>query len=351
MGITAIASPLPSSGGVTASGPSGLSTEGLPADFALLLAQQQLTAEGPGAVDTSDAMTALLAGNTQGLGKSGKLDAKLASDDQESGSIVVDPSLIAQLPAIPPATPAIENRSLDTVDRKHPTGMADGLIGEGKARRDDKANANALAASAPAIGNASASATHEILPEAVSQTDKAAILAGDNASASNANALGLQTASHIKSTNGPEATAIQTPISDQRWSQNFGEKIVWMARNDQQQAQLNINPAHLGPVQITLSLNGDQASASFASPHAEVRQAIEDSLPRLREMLSGAGINLGNADVGSQLPRQQSEQSPRFSDGARFPGETAILPLDGQPGTASASIPINRGRGMVDLFA
>lgn len=348
MGITAIASPLPSSGGNTASGPAGLSADQAPVDFAQLLAQQQLTTGAPG---TTNTMAALLAGNGMSLAKNSKLDAKSGNDDPGNGGMVIDPALVAQLPAVPAATPALENRAIDAVDRKNQAELADNIRGEGRAKRDDNGKSNTLLGTAPSMIDTTGSATRGTLPDALTQTDKAANLAGDNAISNSANALGQQAANHVKQANGTDNSAISTPINDQRWSQNFGEKIVWMARNDQQQAHLNINPAHLGPVQITLSLSGDQASASFASPHAEVRQAIEDSLPRLREMLSGAGINLGNADVGSQLARQQSEQGPRFSDGARFRGETAILAQDGQSGTASASIPINRGRGMVDLFA
>jgi flagellar hook-length control protein FliK len=127
--------------------------------------------------------------------------------------------------------------------------------------------------------------------------------------------------------------------------------MVWLARNEQQSAQISITPPQLGPIQITLNLNGDQASAVFASPHAEVRQAIQDALPQLRDMLSAAGINLGQANVGSQMAQQGREFSEQFAAGNRSGGETAILPADDQAAVHSAGLPLQRGRGMVDLFA
>jgi flagellar hook-length control protein FliK len=144
---------------------------------------------------------------------------------------------------------------------------------------------------------------------------------------------------------------ITTPLQDNHWAQDFSERIVWVAKNDQQVAQINISPAQLGPVQITLNMNGDQASIAFASPHAEVRKAIEDALPNLREMLSTAGISLGQSNVGAQLQQQQRDTSPLFSNGKRSAGETAILPADSRSGSISTGLPIQRGRGMVDLFA
>lgn len=144
---------------------------------------------------------------------------------------------------------------------------------------------------------------------------------------------------------------IDTPLQNPNWGRNFGEGIVWMAKNDQQSAQININPPQLGPLQITLHLNGDQASAVFASPHAEVRQAIQDAMPQLRDMLAASGINLGQADVGSQGPAPGREFAAQQGNQNRSGDENAILSPDTQFADKSPGQPILRGRGLVDLFA
>lgn len=144
--------------------------------------------------------------------------------------------------------------------------------------------------------------------------------------------------------------SIATPVHDPRWAQQLGDRMVWMTRGDIQSAQININPAQLGPIQINISLNGDQMTAHFVAAHQEVRQALDDAMPRLREMLSGAGINLGQANVGSQTPQQQGNgASDMGSNTPRSGNEEVILsPND----SASASTrPITQGRGLVDLFA
>lgn len=141
------------------------------------------------------------------------------------------------------------------------------------------------------------------------------------------------------------APELRTPLNDSRWSQEFGEKIVWMARNDQQQAQLSLNPANLGPLQITLSLDADKASALFTAATPEVRQAIEDALPRLREMLSATGISLGQTHVGTQAQQEQGQQGRNPSQGR---GDKAILGADSN---SQPLVTQQRGIGMVDLFA
>lgn len=145
---------------------------------------------------------------------------------------------------------------------------------------------------------------------------------------------------------------VSVPLHDRNWGPAFNEKIVWVAKNELQSAQININPPQLGPVQISLQINGDQASAVFASPHAEVRQAIQDSLPQLKEMLSASGINLGQTDIGSNMAQQQREMPFQSANGQqRSTDETAILPGVENRAEQAVSAPIRRGKGMVDLFA
>jgi len=147
---------------------------------------------------------------------------------------------------------------------------------------------------------------------------------------------------------------VPAPVNDPRWAQQFSERVVWLARGDVQNAQINVNPAQLGPIQINISLNGDQMTAHFAVANQEVRQAIEDAMPRLREMLSGAGINLGQSNVGSQAQQQQQaqqESSQQTGNAPRFDGEEAILSPDQTTHSGTSGLPARQGRGMVDLFA
>ena len=148
-----------------------------------------------------------------------------------------------------------------------------------------------------------------------------------------------------------DQSGIHTHLRESSWSQQFGEKIVWLAKNDQQSAQININPPELGPVQITLNLSGGEAKVTFASPHMEVRQAIENSLPQLKEMLSSAGINLGQTNVGANLAQQNPENPYHNANGKRLADENAILPANDKALNVTTSSVLQKGRGLVDLFA
>jgi flagellar hook-length control protein FliK len=142
---------------------------------------------------------------------------------------------------------------------------------------------------------------------------------------------------------------IDTPLGAPGWSTALAEQLIVFAAEKQQVAELRINPPHLGPVDITLTVSDDQASAVFASPHAVVRETIESALPRLREVLAESGINLGQASVTADSPRDGSAQAQAragFSAGRERPGADAV-----QPATAARATPGRGLPGLVDLFA
>lgn len=143
----------------------------------------------------------------------------------------------------------------------------------------------------------------------------------------------------------PATSRLAPEVGSSAWGQALGDKVVWMASGSQQSASLTLNPPNLGPLQIVLNVSNDQATANFFAAQPEVRQAIEDALPRLREMMSEAGIQLGQASVSADTPSQNqpSEQPARGSSASALAPDEAE-----QAGTMAAP---RTGRGLVDTFA
>ena len=101
----------------------------------------------------------------------------------------------------------------------------------------------------------------------------------------------------------PQAAPALPPLPmpanpDAGFDEGFGTRLVWMAEQRVGHAEIRLNPEHVGPIEVRVQLDGEQVRAEFHSAHAEVRQAIEASLPRLRELLAQHGLQLGQADVG-----------------------------------------------------
>ena len=114
---------------------------------------------------------------------------------------------------------------------------------------------------------------------------------------------------------GQSVFSMQPSVQSEAWGKVLSSRVVWMAREGVQQAELRLNPAKLGPVEVKLHMNNDQASVTFVAQNAATRDALEQALPRLKESFQENGMNLANADVSDQASGQQAEE-----DGA---GETS----------------------------
>lgn len=147
------------------------------------------------------------------------------------------------------------------------------------------------------------------------------------------------------------STTIQTPVRSSGWNHDFGQKIVWLASNEKQSAQITLNPEQMGPIEVSLSVDKGNVSASFTSANAEVREAIETALPRLREMFASAGIELGQTNVSAESFRQPTPE--RDNQGRPSPGTggTGILaPTTAAPAHTGGRA-VLQGNGLVDTFA
>lgn len=91
------------------------------------------------------------------------------------------------------------------------------------------------------------------------------------------------------------------PAADQQaWTQGLGERLLLMAEKGQQSATLRLQPEQLGPLHIHIRVDDDGVSqVLFSAHHAHTREAIEQALPRLRELFAEQGLNLAQADVDS----------------------------------------------------
>lgn len=148
----------------------------------------------------------------------------------------------------------------------------------------------------------------------------------------------------------PAQVVVSTPMGSRAWANDFNQSITWLASQHEQSAQLHLNPPNLGPLDVVLNVSDGQATALFTSPHAAVREAVEQALPRLREMLADSGITLGNATVSDQPPR---EQLANFSSNQLKGGRDISDNVSGAADItqSSASLPGRRHQGMVDTFA
>lgn len=144
---------------------------------------------------------------------------------------------------------------------------------------------------------------------------------------------------------------ISTPVNSPAWGEDFSQKISWMVSQKSQVAELHLNPPNLGPLDVTLKISDNQATAMFSSPHAAVRDAVENALPKLRELLADNGIMLSNASVGDQAPRDQKQETFVDRKGSASAESGSVDNATETSGTVQTAVSTRRHNGMVDTFA
>ena len=113
-------------------------------------------------------------------------------------------------------------------------------------------------------------------------------------------------------------TASKTPAEQLKQSLNLlqhdvagqlRERVNLMLRQNIQIAEIRLDPAGLGQMQIKVDMQQDQANVQFIVQQSQAKELLEQQLPRLREMLQQQGIVLGEGSV-----QQQSQQERQLAD-------------------------------------
>ncbi|RQM58748.1 flagellar hook-length control protein FliK [Aeromonas enteropelogenes] len=115
------------------------------------------------------------------------------------------------------------------------------------------------------------------------------------------------------------------------------QKVNVMLADKLQQAEIQLDPLGLGKMKIQIQIGADsQANVHFVVQHGQTREMLEQTIPRLREMLAGQGIQLGQTQVQQQAPQQGQQGQQGFSG-------------QGQQGQQSGQSGASEGQGGVEV--
>ncbi len=153
----------------------------------------------------------------------------------------------------------------------------------------------------------------------------------------------------------PAQQSIYSALGSSGWANEFSQKISWMSTGQNNQiAELHLNPPDLGPLNVVLTMSDNQATATFTSPHSAVRDAVENAMPKLREILADNGITLGNTTVSDQPQRDGNSAAFSGQQSPQQGGRWTAQPSD-QAEISTQQVlprrPVQRHDGMVDTFA
>lgn len=139
--------------------------------------------------------------------------------------------------------------------------------------------------------------------------------------------------------------ALSSALGSREWAGELGQRVAWMASQRLQVAEIAINPPNLGGVEVRLSMqDSSSAGAQFYASNPEVRSALENAMPRLRDLLAEAGITLVQAEVSDQsFARSQAESGEASGRGGRG--------TEGPASQTGGAVLPRYGQGLIDLYA
>lgn len=210
----------------------------------------------------------------------------------------------------------------------------------GNGGKPAKDNAEPLAAGIAAQPGSKAEVDGKTLPDGDLAADVLPLALSDDSTGTMHHAQHADFRAHMAAAQQSKAEmTVATPMSQPGWADDVGHQISWLADQGMSKAELVLTPPHLGRIEITLEIGSDRGTAQFVSASPMVREALEQAMPRLREMLAESGISLGEANVSSDQPPREGQGGEQRGRRGRDSGEVAVIQT------------ARRGAGLVDLFA
>ena len=94
------------------------------------------------------------------------------------------------------------------------------------------------------------------------------------------------------------------------------ERVSSMLSISNKEAEIRLDPPEMGSMQIRIRSDAEQAQINFVVQNQQAKEALEQSMPRLREMLAEQGIDLGESTISyGQSGNEQSDEGEGQSQG------------------------------------
>ncbi|MCJ8268148.1 MAG: flagellar hook-length control protein FliK, partial [Psychrosphaera sp.] len=138
------------------------------------------------------------------------------------------------------------------------------------------------------------------------------------------------------------------------FSANMKERLVIMMNKGIQTANIRLDPAELGQMQVKMSIENDVTSVSIVVQNSQAKEVLEQTLPKLKEMLAEQGIEMdeGSVEQESREQREQRELGEGQHRGGQHAGQGDDSDQDDIDMLAAQQVKITNGAlGGIDFFA
>jgi flagellar hook-length control protein FliK len=86
------------------------------------------------------------------------------------------------------------------------------------------------------------------------------------------------------------------------------DKVLIIINQKLQQFDITLDPPEFGNMQIRVNLQGEQAAVNFVVQNQQAKEALEQNMHKLKEMLAEQGVDVGGSSVEQQDKQQNNEE-------------------------------------------
>ena len=143
-----------------------------------------------------------------------------------------------------------------------------------------------------------------------------------------------------------------SPQSTQtQWGEALGERVSFLVNHKLNNAEIRIDPPHLGKLDIQIQVKDDAATITIHTQHAQTRDMIESASARLREFLQEAGYSTVNVDVSHQEQSMQRDMAQQDSQSIKDDQGNQSAFSDEADSSSSEMMSVMMDNGRIDYFA
>jgi hypothetical protein len=148
---------------------------------------------------------------------------------------------------------------------------------------------------------------------------------------------------------GNAASLPSTPVDVRtpNWQEAFASRVQWLVETQTGEAHIKLNPPELGAVDVKISLVDDKTYVQLTTATAAAREELAQSLPRLRELLTVSGLEVG----GTSVHNGHDQQPAGHGHGTAAAEPRAVEAFFSEPGGDPKLFEPRRSLGRIDVFA
>ncbi len=135
-------------------------------------------------------------------------------------------------------------------------------------------------------------------------------------------------------------------------AQALANRINLMNAKNMQAAEMRLDPPKLGSVKVKIRMQGEQASVTFQAANPHARELLEQSLPKLREMMEAQGLILADVEVAGESLAGQGQGQKQQQGEAKQSNALADSNSTAEDGSDEMQIPLlTQPLGLIDYYA